>query len=160
MASEELEQQRKITLLPDQSQDGAIAKLEARSDIQVYKEVLSERFALAKTAEEYEALILLRQKVQELDVEDRRLDYAQKSAELKLQEVKQKANFQRGQQIIASIASIGIGICFWQAMPLAGLLFIILGLAKPLGYSLEEISGLINGLKGFFIDSNQILSDR
>ena len=157
MASEELEQQRKITLLPDQFQGGAIAKSEARSDIQVYKEVLSERFALAKTAEEYESLIVLRQKIQKLDVEDRRLDYAQKSAEIQLQEAKQKANFQRGQQIVASIVSVGIGIYSLQALPLAGLLFLILGLAKPLGYSLGEISGLLDGLKGFFRDSNEIL---
>lgn len=157
MTSEELEQQRKITLLPSQAQDGAIAKPEARSDIQVYKEVLSERFALARTPEECERLIVLRQKVQELDVEDRRLDYAQKSAEIQLQEAKQKANFQRGQQTVASIISVGIGIYFLQAVPLAGLLFLILGLAKPLGYSLGEISGLLDGLKGFFKDSDEIL---
>jgi hypothetical protein len=159
MASEEIERQRKITLLSDRSEDGAIVKREVQSDIQVYKAVLSDRFALAGTAEECEKLMNLRQKLQELDVEDRRLDYAQQSAELQLQEAKQKAIFQRGQQIVASVVSVGVGIYFLQALPLAGLLFLILGLARPLGYSLAEIGGLLDGLKGFPKDSDQLLSN-
>jgi hypothetical protein len=159
MTGEELEQPRKITLLPNQSQSGAIVKREAQSDIQVYKEILGERFALAKTAEECERLIELRQKVQELDTESRRLDYAEKSAEIQLQEAKQKALFQRSQQVVASIISVSIGIYFIQAVPLAGLLFLILGLARPLGYSLGEISSLLDGLKGFPKDSDELLSN-
>ncbi|OYQ63558.1 hypothetical protein B9G53_16410 [Pseudanabaena sp. SR411] len=158
MASEKLEQQKKITLLSDRSQGGAIAEREVQSDIQIYKAVLGERFALAGTAEECERLIDLRQKIQELDVKDRRLDYAQQSAEIQLQEAKQKAIFQRGQQIVASVVSVGVGIYFLQAVPLAGLLFLVLGLARPLGYSLEEISGFLDRLKGFPKDSDELLS--
>jgi len=159
MTGEELEQPRKMTLLPNQSQSGVIVKREAQSDIQVYKEILGERFALAKTAEECERLIELRQKVQELDTESRRLDYAEESAKIQLQEAKQKAIFQRGQQVVASVVSVGIGIYFIQAASLAGLLFLILGLARPLGYSLGEISGLLDGLKGFPKDSDELLSN-
>lgn len=159
MTGEELEQQRKITLLPNQPQSGVIVRREASSDIQVYKEILGERFALAKTSEECEKLIGLRRKVQDLDIESRRLDYAEKSAEIQLQEAKQKALFQRGQQVVASAVSVGIGIYFIQAVPLAGLLFLILGLARPLGYSLGEISGLLDGLKGFPKNSDELLSN-
>jgi len=159
MTGEELEQPRKITLLPNQSQSGVVIRREAQSDIQVYKEILGERFALAKTAEECERLIELRQKVQGLDTESRRLDYAEKSAEIQLQEAKQKALFQRSQQVVASAISVGIGIYFIQAVPLAGLLFLILGLARPLGYSLGEISGLLDGLKGFPKESDEFLSN-
>lgn len=159
MTGEELEQLRKITLSPNQSQSGAIVKREAQSDIQVYKEILGERFALAKTAEEFERLIEVRQKVQKLDIASRRLDYAEKSAEIQLQEAKQKALFQRSQQVVASLISVSIGIYFIQAVPLAGLLFLILGLARPLGYSLGEISGLLDGLKGFLKDSDELLSN-
>lgn len=159
MTGEELEQLRKITLSPNQSQSGAIVKREAQSDIQVYKEILGERFALAKTAEEFERLIEVRQKVQELDIASRRLDYAEKSAEIQLQEAKQKALFQRSQQVVASLISVSIRIYFIQAVPLAGLLFLILGLARPLGYSLGEISGLLDGLKGFLKDSDELLSN-
>jgi hypothetical protein len=159
MTSEELEQSRKITLLPSQSQSGVIVRREAQSDIQIYKEILGERFALAKTTEECERLIELRQKVQELDTESRRLDYAEKSAEIQLRETKQKPLFQRSQQVVASVVSVGIGIYFIQAVPFAGLLFLILGLARPLGYSLGEIGGLLDGLKGFPGDSDELLSN-
>ncbi|BAY21557.1 hypothetical protein NIES2100_13120 [Calothrix sp. NIES-2100] len=153
-----LEQQRKITLLRDQPQSGLLARRENQSDIQVYKDALSDRFIEARTVEECEKLISLRQKVQELDLEARRLDYAQKSAEIQLQEAKQKALFHRSQQVVASVVSIGVGIYFLQTVPLAGLLFLILGLAKPLGYSLGEISGFLDGLKGFTKDSDELLS--
>jgi hypothetical protein len=101
----------------------------------------------------------VRQKVQELDIASRRLDYAEKSAEIQLQEAKQKALFQRSQQVVASLISVSIGIYFIQAVPLAGLLFLILGLARPLGYSLGEISSLLDGLKGFLKDSDELLSN-
>jgi hypothetical protein len=160
MADEDREQPRTITLLPDQSQFGAITRQGAASDIQIYKEILGEKFALARTHEECENLIELRQKIQELDTDSRRLDYAEKSAEIQLQEAKQKVLFQRSQQIVASVVSVGIGIYFIQAIPLAGLLFLILGLARPLGYSLGEISSLLDGLKGFPKDSDELLSNR
>jgi hypothetical protein len=159
MTGEDREQPRTITLLPDQSQTGAIIRKGASSDIQIYKEILVEKFALAKTAEECERLIEQRQKIQELDTDSRRLDYAEKSAEIQLQEAKQKALFQRGQQVVASVVSVSIGIYFIQAIPLAGLLFLILGLARPLGYSLGEISSLLDGLKGFPKDSDELLSN-
>lgn len=158
MTGEELEQPRKINILPSQSStSGVIVKRETQSDIQTYKEVLGERFALAKTAEECEKLIELRQKIQKLDTESRRLDYAEKSAEIQLQEAKQKSLYQRSQQVVASIISVCIGLYFIQAVPLAGLLFLILGLARPLGYSLGEISGLLDGLKGFPKNSDELL---
>jgi hypothetical protein len=159
MADEDRERLKTITLLPDQSQVGAIIRQGASSDIQIYKEILGEKFALAKTPEECERLIELRQKIQELDTDSRRLDYAEKSAEIQLQEAKQKALFQRSQQVVANVVSVGIGIYFIQAIPLAGLLFLILGLARPLGYSLGEISSLLDGLKGFPKDSDEILSN-
>jgi hypothetical protein len=157
MAGEELEQTRKIALLPNQLQSKLVVRQETLSDIQVYKEILCEKFALAKTADECERLIELRQKIHELDTGSRRLDYAEKSAEVQLQEAKQKAFFQRGQQVVASIVSVGIGIYFIQAAPLAGLLFLVLGLARPLGYSLGEISDLLDGLKGFPKDSDELI---
>jgi len=85
MTDEKLEQPRNITLLPYQMQSGESIKQENKSDIQVYKEILLEKFALAKRAEEYEILIDLRQKLHELDRKERQLNYTQQSAEVQLQ---------------------------------------------------------------------------
>jgi len=159
MKYKEIEQQTKLTVLGDQSSSGAPVKREAQSDIEVYKEVLSDRFIEAKTVEQYEELLVLRQRVQELDIEDRRLNYAQKSAEVQLQQAQQKDLIQRGQQIAAITISIATGIYLLQTIPLAGLLFLVLGLAKPLGYSLGEIGNFLDNLKGFPKDSNKLLSD-
>ena len=115
---EEVKQTGKITLPSDQPQSGAIIKQEIQSDIQVYKEVLGNRFMEAKTVDEFEKILNLRQKIQELDTEDRRLNHAQKSAEIHLQEVKQKALFQRIQQTIAIAISVCIGLYFLQYFPL------------------------------------------
>lgn len=160
MGGEDREQPRTITVLPDQSQIGPLTRQRDLHDIQIYKEILSERFTLATTTEECENLIGLRQKIQGLDLESRRLHYAEKSAQIQLQESKQKAVFQRGQQIVSGAISVSLGIYFMQSLPLAGLLFLILGLAKPLGYSLGEISDLLDGLKGFPNDSDNLLSNR
>jgi hypothetical protein len=157
MASEKPEQPGKIILLANQSQDKKVTESGFQSDIQIYKAVISEKFILATTAEEYEKLLNVRQKIQELDIEDRRLDYAQQSAEIKLKDARQRSSFQRIQQAAASLTSISIGIYFLQALPLAGLLFLILGLAKPLGYSLGEISEFLDGLKGFSKDSEELV---
>jgi hypothetical protein len=159
MEDKELEQQTKLSVLRDQSSSGALVKREAQSDIEVYKEVLSDRFIKARTVEEYEELLVLRQRVQELDIGDRRLNYAQKSAEVQLQQAQQKDLIQRGQQIAAITISIAAGIYLLQTIPLAGLLFLILGLAKPLGYSLGEIGNFLDNLKGFPKDSDKLLSD-
>lgn len=160
MTDEKLEQPRNITLRPYQMQSGESVKQETQSDIEVYKETLGERFALAETAEECEKLIELRHKIQELDRDSRQLNYTQQSAEAQLQETQKKAVFQRRQQVVASVISVGIGIYFIQAFPLAGLLFMILGLARPLGYSLGEIGELFDGLTGFTKDSNKLISNR
>ncbi|NMG20814.1 hypothetical protein [Brasilonema bromeliae] len=154
-----LEQQKKITVLRDQSPSGALVKRDTGFDIEVYKEVLSDRFIEARTVDEYEKLLVLRQRVQELDIEVRRLDYAERSAEIQLQQAQQKALLQRGQQIVAIIISIAAGLYLLQTLPLAGLLFLILGLAKPLGYSLGEIGNFLDSLKGFPKDSDKLLSD-
>ncbi|OUC15583.1 MAG: hypothetical protein B0A82_06485 [Alkalinema sp. CACIAM 70d] len=159
MEDKELEQQSKITIFRDQLPSEGLAKRETQSDIDVYKEVLSDRFIEATTVEEYEKLLVLRQKLQTLDVETRRLNYAQKSAEIQLQQAQQKDTFQRGQQIAAITISIAAGIYLLQTIPLAGLLFLILGLAKPLGYSLGEIGNFLDSLKGFPKDSDKILLD-
>lgn len=159
MANEELEQRRDLTVLPSQPQGELSYVKEGQSDIQIYKEILSKKFALARTAEECERLIYLRQKVQELDTEDRRLDFAQKSAETQLQETQNKVRFERGQRSVAGLISVGIGIYFLQAFPLAALLFLILGLAKPLGYTLKEVTNLFNDLRGISKkDSNEPVS--
>ena len=144
------------------SSKGTIVKIEAQSeisDIDVYKEVLSNRFMEANTSEDCEKLLVLRQRVQELDVETRRLNYAQKLAEVQLQQAQQKAFLQNGQQIGAIVASITIGAFLLPTFPLGGLLFLILGLAKPLGYSLGEIGNFLDSLKGFPKDSNEIMID-
>ncbi len=159
MEDKELEQQTKLTVLRDQSSIGALVKREAQSDIEVYKEVLSDRFIEARTVEQYKELLILRQRVQELDIVDRRLNYAQKSTEAQLQQAQQKDLIQRGQQIAAISISVCAGIYLLQTIPLAGLLFLILGLAKPLGYSLGEIGNFLDNLKGFPKDSNKLLSD-
>ena len=159
MTDEKLDQPRNITLLPYQMQSGEILKQDTQSDIEIYKEILAEKFALAKTAEECDRLIKVRQTIQELDRNNRQLNYTEQSAKAQLVETQQKATFQRRQQVIASVISVGIGIYFIQALPLAGLLFLILGLAKPLGYSLGEIGELFDGLKGFAKDSNKLLSN-
>ena len=155
MTDEKLDQPRNITLLPDQMQSGAIVKLGTQSEIPVCQDILAKRFALAKTPQEYALVIEDMERIHELDKRKRQLNHAEKLAESQLH----KDIFQRNQQVVASVISVGIGICFIQAFPLAGLLIIILGLAKPLGYSLGEISELFDGLTGFPKDSNKLLSN-
>ena len=154
-----LAKRSETTLSPEESPKGVIVKRENQTDIQVYKEVLSDRFAEAKSAEEYERILELRRIVQQLDVETRKLDFAEKSAEIQLKEAERQNLLQQSQQVVASIASIGVGIYFLQSIPLAGLLFLILGLAKPLGYSLSEIGRLLDRLKGFPKISDDFLNN-
>lgn len=155
MTDKKLEQLRNTALVPYQLQSRDIAKQDAQSDILVYKEILIEKLALAKTPEECEKVIRMRQEVHELDRKERQLNYTQKSGDLHIQ----KDIFQRNQLVVASVISFGIGIYFIQSLPLAGLLFLILGLARPLGYSLGEIGDLFDGLTGFPKDSNKLLSN-
>jgi hypothetical protein len=157
MENKDLDQQSMIAISRDSVPLLTLAKNETQSDIEIYKEVLSDRFIEARTVEEYEKLIILRKKVQTLDIETRRLNYAQKSAEIQLQQAERKDVFQRGQQIVAVTVSIATGIYLLPTVPLAGLLFLILGLAKPLGYSLGEIGNFIDSLKGFPEDSDKLL---
>lgn len=157
MTDEKLDQPRNITLLPYQMQSGESIKQENQSDIQVYKEILVEKFALAKTPEDSEKVIEMRQKIHELERKERQLNYTQQSAEVQLQKAQEKDIFQRNQQMVASFFSVGIGVLLIQSVPLAGSLFLILGLAKPLGYSLGEIGDFLDGLKGFSKDSNELL---
>jgi hypothetical protein len=157
MENKKIDQQSAIATSYSPGSLLTLAKNETQSDIEVYKEVLSDRFIEAKTVEEYEELIVLRKKVQTLDIETRRLNYAQKSAEIQLQQAERKDIFQRGQQIAAVTVSIATGIYLLPTIPLAGLLFLILGLAKPLGYSLGEIGNFIDSLKGFPEDSDKLL---
>jgi hypothetical protein len=150
---------RKIAFLANQLQSRSIVKQETQSDIQVYKDTLAERFALAPTSEELDRLIQQRRKIQELDREASQLNYAKELAKIKIQDAKQKGIFQRSQQVVASVVSIIIGLYFMQAFPLASLLFLVLGLARPLGYSLGEISELLGGLTGFSQESDKLLSN-
>jgi ABC-type multidrug transport system fused ATPase/permease subunit len=149
---------RNISFLANQLQSRSIIKQETQSDIQVYKDTLAERFALAPTSEELDRLIQQRRKIQELDREASQLNYEKELAKIQIQDAKQKAIFQRTQQVVASVVSIIIGLYFMQALPLASLLFLVLGLARPLGYSLGEISDLFGGLTGFTKDSEKLLS--
>lgn len=130
------------------------------SDIDVYKDVLSNRFMEAKTVEDYEKIIVLRQRLQELDAETKRLNYAQKSSEIQLQQAQQKVVLQNGQQIGAIVASVVIGAVILPTVPLGGLLFLILGLAKPLGYSLGEIGVFLDSIKGLPKDADKVLAKK
>jgi ABC-type multidrug transport system fused ATPase/permease subunit len=150
---------RKIAFLANQLQGRSILKQETLSDIQVYKDTLAERFALAPTSEELDRLIQQRRKIQELDREASQLNYAKELAKIQIQDAKQKAIFQRSQQVVASVVSIIIGLYCMQVFPLASLLFLVLGLARPLGYSLGEISELFGGLTGFSKESDKIISN-
>jgi ABC-type multidrug transport system fused ATPase/permease subunit len=150
---------RKIAFLANQLQGRSILKQETLSDIQVYKDTLAERFALAPTSEELDRLIQQRRKIQELDREASQLNYAKELAKIQIQDAKQKAIFQRSQQVVASVVSIIIGLYCMQVFPLASLLFLVLGLARPLGYSLGEISELFGGLTGFYKESDKIISN-
>lgn len=155
MTDEKLDQPRNITLRSDRMQSETILKQETQSHIQAYGKLLVERAEQSETPEEFEKWIKLRQEVYKLDRNHRQLDYAQQSAEFQFE----KDIFQRRQQVIASVISVGIGICFIQTFPLAGLLIVILGLAKPLGYSLGEIGELLDDLTGFSKNSNKLQSN-
>jgi hypothetical protein len=168
MTDEKLDQPRNITLLPYQMQSGApyqmqsgeILKQDTQFDILVCQDILVKRFALAKTPEESGLVIEDMERIHELDKKKRQLNYTQQSADAQLLETKQKAIFQRRQEVIASAISVVIGICFIiQALPLPGSLFLILALAKPLGHSLGEIGELFDRLTGFPKDSNKLLSN-
>lgn len=155
VTDEKVDQLRNITLRSDRMQSETIPKQETQSYIQAYGKLLVERAEQSKTPEALEQCIELSQKLYRLDRNYRELNHAQQSAEFQLE----KDIFQRRQQVIASVISVGIGICFIQTFPLAGLLIVILGLAKPLGYSLGEIGELFNDLKGFSKNSNKLQSN-
>ena len=89
MTDEKLDQPRNITLLPYQMQSGEILKQDTQSDIEIYKEILAEKFALAKTAEECDRVIKMRQTIQELDRNNRQLNYTEQSAKAQLVETQQ-----------------------------------------------------------------------
>ncbi len=76
MEDKDLEQQNKITLLRSQALSGSLTQREAISDIEIYKEVISGRFVEAKSIDEHEKLLVLRKRLQELDIETRQLNYA------------------------------------------------------------------------------------
>ena len=137
----------------------AIVKLEGLSNLEVYEEVLGQRFMQAGTAEECKEIILLSKEVQDLAIQRKREEEAQKLADCQLQDSVRSAQFQRTQRVVASIVSVGIGLYCLPTVPLAGLLFLILGLAKPLGYSLGEVSSLLDGFSGRNRDSPELLAD-
>ena len=143
------EKSEKLARFSDRSQGGALAKSNAQSNLQVYKDVLDERFMAAETLEECDKIISLTQKIQELERDARQLDYAQKSAEIKLQQTQQKVIFQPIQQVVASLMAFALGVYLLPNFPLASLLLLIFSLAKPLGYSLGEIGNLLDSLQGF-----------
>lgn len=126
----------------------AIVKLESLSNLEIYEEVLGQRFIRAGTAEECKEIILLSKEVQDLAIQRRREEEAQKLADRQLQDSIRSIQFQRTQQVVASVVSIGIGLYCLSTVPLAGLLLLILGLAKPLGYSLGEVGSLLDGFNG------------
>ena len=159
MTDEELKRGGEIALLSTQVQTGAIIRQKDQSDLQVFKDTLDKQVAESRTVKELEKLIELRGKLQKLDIENSKLNHANKWAKMQIEDKKQKNTFQRSQQVFASVASVVIGLYFMQALPLASLLFLVLGLARPLGYSLGEISDLFGGLTGFSKEPNKLLSN-
>jgi hypothetical protein len=59
MENKDLDQQSMIAISRDSVPLLTLAKNETQSDIEIYKEVLSDRFIEARTVEEYEKLIRL-----------------------------------------------------------------------------------------------------
>ena len=149
----------------DPSFKGAIVKVETKSqasDISIIIDAVDKRIIEAETMEECEKAIDLRRKVNELDKEIRLLNYSQQLSEAQLQQAQQKAISQNWQQVGAIVASIIVGTFLFPISQQAGLLFLVIGLAKPLGYSLVEIASLLdslNSLKGFTKDSAKIMID-
>ena len=137
-----------------------LIKRENNSDIEVYKEVLNNKFTKASTVEECEKLLKLRQKVHLLDSESRQLNYAEESAQSQLQQTRQESKNQQIQQNIAMVFSVGFGVYLLHEFSFAGLLLVILGLTKPLGYSLNEIGGFIDNLKDLSIKSSEFMINK
>ena len=159
MINETPDQLGKLALLSNQPQNEVVTSQEKKSYIQDYKVELGKRFALAKTSTELEEILDLSQIVHELDTKDKQLAYSQELAEIQLREEKRKLVFQQSQQVVASIIAVGIGIYLIPIAPLPSILFLVLGLAKSLGYSLGEVGSLLNELKGFPKSSGELLSN-
>jgi hypothetical protein len=124
---------------------------------------LDKRVADAKSSEESSeecsAAMEARRQALVFAKEIRQLNYLQQVSDFQLQQAKQKAISQNWQQIGAIVASIAIGIFLFPTSQLGGLLFLILGLAKPLGYSLVEVANLFDSLRGFPKDLGEITLD-
>jgi hypothetical protein len=98
--------------------------------------ILSQRMAIAKTPEELDKVLDQRNKLLEIEYRRSQLKHAENSANRKLEEAKEK----RRDRLAASIASVGIGLGIIPFFPMLSPFMIILGLTKPLGYSVTEIS--------------------
>jgi len=160
MTNEVPDQSGKMALLFNQPQNEVITSQEKQSYIQDCKEELGKRLAIAKTTAEVEEILNLSPILYELETKEEQLKYAQKLAEIRLREAKQKLDSQQSHQvvaIVASIAAVVLGIYFMPITPLPSVLFLVLGLAKPLGYSLGEVGSLLSELKGFPQSSDELL---
>lgn len=106
------------------------------SDLDSIKETMSERIKLAKTPEEMEKYLKLREEIQE---------QIEKEENAKLE--RKLLVITETRIIIASIVTVVIGWYLIRDLaPVVAPLLIILGLSKLLGYSSNEVSELLKGL--------------
>jgi len=148
-----------LQIIPHENKRGEIVSRNEQSDLQSYKDTLSELFREAKTPEERKQILEMREKVHEQERKDAELAYSRDCANAQLSEAQNQSNYSRGQQIVASTVAVGIGIYFMPSVPLVGTLFLIIGLTKPLGYSLSEVSKLLDRLQGLAGIPRDILSE-
>jgi hypothetical protein len=121
----------------------------AQSDLSAINENLTKRIKEAKTPEEIEKLLKLKESLQN----QRLKQIEQETAQFRLQEAQEQMRLNRRLTIIrelftiaASITAVGIGWYLINNSPLFAAFLIVFGLAKPLQYSLGEISNLLTSL--------------
>lgn len=127
-----------------------------QSAMQPYKDILQERYAEAKTSEERNDILTELQTVQVIDKENRQIQFSEEAAKRQMQQWEKQSIFQRWTQVGGCLSALGIGLYCLQAAPLAGLLFLILGVAGPLGYELGDIGSLFQQLKGIPENRNNL----
>jgi hypothetical protein len=130
------------------SSDSSIQPSE-QSDLLAINEYLTERIKSAKTPEEIREYLTLRDYVQSQALKQ----FEQETVKFKLQQAKDEIRFNRKLKVAREVRTLAastvttvIGLYLVANSPVFGAMLIILGLAKPLEYSLNEISDLFKNL--------------
>lgn len=128
------------------SNSGIIPANQSLSSLDPIQASLYDKLKLAKTPEEAQSYLNLIQQRQE-QIEQREytnFQLSQGSNQIKYE--RKLGVYREIMSVVFSVAAIVLGLLTTRSIPLIAPLLIILGLIKPLGYSLGEVLELYRGL--------------